>query len=88
MPIIRPISDLRNNFTEISRICHEEGEPVYVTKNGRGDLVVMSVARYERQEALIDLYQKLSIAEQESSSGTRGITHKQMMKKLHNRLHE
>jgi prevent-host-death family protein len=56
MPQIRPISDLRNNFTEISRIVHEEGEPVFLTKNGYGDMVVMSVEQYEafRQERRID----------------------------------
>lgn len=56
MPKIRPISDLRNNFTEISRLVHEEGEPVFLTKNGYGDMVVMSVEQYEafRQERRID----------------------------------
>lgn len=44
---IRPISDLRNNFTEISRIVHEEGKPVFLTKNGYGDMVVMSLEQYE-----------------------------------------
>lgn len=47
MPNIRPISDLRNNFTEISRIVHEEKEPVFLTKNGYGDMVVMSLEQYE-----------------------------------------
>lgn len=56
MPQIRPISDLRNKFTEISRIVHEEGEPVFLTKNGYGDMVVMSVEQFEafRQERRID----------------------------------
>lgn len=47
MPNIRPISDLRNNFSEISRIVHEEKEPVFLTKNGYGDMVVMSLEQYE-----------------------------------------
>ena len=47
MSKIRPISDLRNNFTEISRIVHEEKEPVFLTKNGYGDMVVMSLEQYE-----------------------------------------
>jgi prevent-host-death family protein len=57
MPQIRPISDLRNNFTEISRIVHESGEPVFLTKNGYGDMVVMSVEQFEafRQERRIDV---------------------------------
>lgn len=61
MPIIRPISDLRNNFNDISEICHKEAEPVFITKNGQGDLVVMSMALYEKQQALIELYEKLSV---------------------------
>ena len=48
MPQIRPISDLRNNFAEISRVVHESGEAVYLTKNGYGDMVVMSVELYEQ----------------------------------------
>ncbi len=56
MPQIRPISDLRNNFTEISRLVHDEGEPVFLTKNGYGDMVVMSVENFEllRQERRIN----------------------------------
>ena len=46
MPIIRPSSDLRNNYNEISTICHESEKPVYITKNGAGDLAVMSIELY------------------------------------------
>jgi prevent-host-death family protein len=45
---IRPISDLRNHFAEISRIVHETSEPVFLTKNGYGDMVVMSVELFEK----------------------------------------
>ena len=43
MPIIRPSSDLRNSYNEISTICHQTKSPVYITKNGTGDLAVMSI---------------------------------------------
>jgi prevent-host-death family protein len=46
MPQIRPVSDLRNNFAEISRIVHETAEPVFLTQNGYGDMVVVSVEAY------------------------------------------
>ena len=46
MPHIRPVSDLRNNFAEISKIVHETSEPVFLTKNGYGDMVVMSIEAY------------------------------------------
>ncbi len=82
MPTIRPISDLRNNFNQIAEICHQEKEPVFITKNGQGDLVVMSIALYEKQQALLELYQKLSAAEAESSSKAPKITHEELMKKM------
>ena len=88
MTIIKPISDLRNKFNEISEICHKEGEPIYLTKNGKGDLVVMSISAYEKKEALLELYQKLSIAEQQSRDGSETIDHKEMIKKLKRRLNE
>lgn len=48
MPNIRPSSDLRNKYNEISEFCHKNGEPVYITKNGQGDLAVMSIETYEQ----------------------------------------
>ena len=88
MTIIKPISDLRNKFNEISEICHKEGEPIYLTKNGKGDLVVMSISAYEKREAMLELYQKLSIAEQQSREGAQTIDHKEMIKKIKRRLNE
>lgn len=86
MPIIKPISDLRNNFNEISDICHKEEEPVFITKNGQGDMVVMSLAYYEKQQALIELYQKLGEAESESASGAPGLSHNVLMKQLKSKI--
>ena len=88
MTIIKPISDLRNKFNEISEICHKEGEPIYLTKNGKGDLVVMSISAYEKREAMLELYQKLSIAEQQNREGAQTIDHKEMIQKLKRRLNE
>lgn len=50
MAIIRPCAELRNNYNEISRICHETQEPVYITKNGTNDLVILSNEVYEKSE--------------------------------------
>ncbi len=47
MALIRPCADLRNNYNEISRICHETKEPMYITKNGSNDLVILSDEAYE-----------------------------------------
>ncbi|NGQ96119.1 type II toxin-antitoxin system Phd/YefM family antitoxin [Brevibacillus sp. SYP-B805] len=88
MPYIRPISDLRNNFNEIAEICHQEGEPVFITKNGHGDLVVMSVALYEKQQALLELYAKLAEAEVESKSKAPKVSHAEVMRSMREKLNE
>jgi prevent-host-death family protein len=88
MPIIKPVSDLRNNFNLISEICHKEKEPVFITKNGEGDMVVMSLALYEQQQALLELYQKLGEAEAQSLAGLPTIFHKDFMKKLKDEFNE
>ena len=59
MPIIRPSSDLRNNYNEISTICHQTKKPVYITKNGAGDLAVMSIELYELLTEKYILYNEL-----------------------------
>ena len=56
MPTIRPSADLRNKYNEISEICHEYLEPVFITKNGTGDLAVMSIETYELLSGKIELY--------------------------------
>ena len=68
MPQIRPITDLRNT-TEISEICHQSHEPIFITKNGYGDLVIMSIQSYERQLARANLYAKLEEAEKQIADG-------------------
>ena len=59
MPSIRPSSDLRNSYNEISEFCHRYSEPVYITKNGAGDLAVMSIETYERLVGKFELYAML-----------------------------
>jgi len=59
MPEIRPSSDLRNKYNEISQFCHESGKPVYITKNGKGDLAVMSITTYEKLTEHLELYSLL-----------------------------
>jgi prevent-host-death family protein len=82
MPLIRPISDLRNRALEISELCHAEEQPIFITRNGKGDLVVMSQAHYERLQSLIELYQKLGEAEVLDAAGDKGISHTDLMNKL------
>ncbi|MDD4047223.1 MAG: type II toxin-antitoxin system Phd/YefM family antitoxin [Clostridia bacterium] len=59
MPTIRPSSDLRNSYNEISEFCHKHKEPIYITRNGSGDLAVMSIETYERLIGKFELCIKL-----------------------------
>ncbi len=72
MPSIRPISDLRNSASEISDYCRSTREPVFITRNGAGDMVVLNIEEYERRMALIELYGKLTEAEEELEAGAQG----------------
>lgn len=56
MPSIRSSADLRNQYNEISTFCHEYDEPVFITKNGKGDLAVMSIEAYEKLMGRFELY--------------------------------
>ena len=56
MPIIRSSADLRNNYNDISSFCHQYSEPVFITKNGKGDLAVMSIETYEKLIGRFELY--------------------------------
>lgn len=87
VPVIRPVSDLRNKTPEIEEICIKENKPVFITKNGNAHLVVMSQRLFEEQQALLDLYEKLDEAEEQSSAGKRR-PYKEAMAKLRSRIHE
>jgi prevent-host-death family protein len=82
MTVIRPISDLRNHFNEIEEICHKDGEPVFITKNGKGSLVVMSMELYEKQRSSLELYNLLCIAEEQSAARSKRIPHAEVIKRL------
>lgn len=82
MRYIRPISDLRNNFTEISKIVHETSEPVFLTKNGYGEMVVMSYEAYERLHFESEVYSKLKEAEIEAAETQKRFTHKEVFNDL------
>ena len=69
MPKIRPVSDLRNHFTEITSEAQASKEPIFLTKNGVGSIVVMSMEAYEERMLLLDAEQKLAVAEEEIRQG-------------------
>lgn len=86
MPIIKSISSLRHRTREIASICHKKDQPVYLTTNGEGDWVVMTIEHYERLKAQVDLFEKLGVAQAQSAAGKKGVTHRQMMTKLRRRV--
>lgn len=66
MKMIRPVSDLRNNFADISKTVHETAKPVFLTKNGYGDMVVLSMEAFESLQFESEVYFKLQAAEREA----------------------
>lgn len=86
MPHIRPVSDLRNNFADISKIVHETSEPVFLTKNGFGDMVVMSIEAYERKHFESEIYFKLKEAEFEAKTTDKRYSHKEIFDNLRKEL--
>ncbi|MDR0586917.1 MAG: type II toxin-antitoxin system prevent-host-death family antitoxin, partial [Treponema sp.] len=56
MPVIKKSADLRNKYSEISAFCHKYREPIFITKNGEGDLAVMSIETYETLSGKNELY--------------------------------
>lgn len=71
---IKPSTALRNEYNEIAELCKREDSPVFLTKNGEGDLVVMSVEHYTRREMMLDLREKLLRSEAERIAGCRSYS--------------
>ena len=79
MPSIRPISDLRNHFTEITRDVQSSKEPVFLTKNGVGTIVVMSMECYEEHQYESSVYNKLREAEIQAAETTARLSHEEVV---------
>ena len=60
MPVIKPISDLRNKANQISDLAESMDEPIFITRNGEGELVVMSMAHYSKLQLKLELFSKLA----------------------------
>lgn len=69
MPTIKSSAELRNNYNEISTLCHEYAEPIFITKNGKGDLAVMSIETYEEMSSRFELYGLLKDGMDDIESG-------------------
>ncbi|MBI2620444.1 MAG: type II toxin-antitoxin system Phd/YefM family antitoxin [Ignavibacteriales bacterium] len=88
MPVIKPISDLRNKAKEISDLAHKSDAPIFITRNGEGDMVVMSMAHYSKLQLKLDLVNKLAVAQAQRAAGDRGRSLSQVMKDLRKRIRE
>jgi prevent-host-death family protein len=88
MPLIKPISDLRNKANEISQIAHRSDEPIFITKNGEGNMVVMSMAHYGKLQMKIDLFGKLAVAQSQKAAGDRGRTLSDVMQDMRKLIHD
>lgn len=79
MNFIRPVSDLRNNFADISKTVHETAQPVFLTKNGYGDMVVLSMEAFESLQFESEVYFKLQAAEKEAEITDKRFSSKEVL---------
>lgn len=80
--IIKSSTSLRNDYGMISNLAHSSEEPIYITKNGEGDLVVMSIDAFEKRESLMKLQMKLRLAEQSKENGEPSVSLSDARKRL------
>lgn len=78
MTMIRSSTDLRNRYNDISKQCHTYDEPVYITKNGKGDLAVMSIETYERMQGRLVLYNRITDGLDDIKTGNTSPFHEAM----------
>ncbi len=88
MPIIKPISDLRNKSKRISELAHKSNEPIFITRNGEGDMVVMSIAQYSQMQRKLDLFSQLAVAQAQRAKGDRGRKLSDVVRELRKRIRE
>lgn len=82
MPTIKSSTALRNDYSKISKLCHESGEPVYVTVNGEGDLAVMSIEAFEKRERTLEIREKLLEAQIQKANGAAVMDYDKAMNEL------
>ena len=82
MNMIRPVSDLRHNFAHISKTVHETAQPVFLTKNGYGDMVVLSMEAFENLQFESEVYFKLQEAEKEAELTDQRYSSKDVLKAM------
>ena len=86
--VIKSSTTLRNNYNLISNLAHEMDDPIYITKNGEGDLVVMSMESFEKREELLKLRNKIMIAENERLSEKQSVSFDKVKQRLEVKFNE
>ena len=86
--IIKNSATLRNDYTSISTMAKDTKEPIYITKNGEGDLVVIDIDAFERREQVLELRSKILQAEEERLRGDKTMSISEAQKKLRERIYE
>ena len=72
--IIRPSAAIRQNYNDIADMCRKTAEPIFLTKNGEGDLVVMDIETYNRREKMLKLREELLAVEEDKMRGSKGYS--------------
>lgn len=72
--LIRPSAAIRQNYNEIAELCRQTEEPVFLTKNGEGDMVVMDIETYNRREKMLKLREELLAVEEDRMRGSKGFS--------------
>lgn len=85
---IKPSAAIRKNYNEISELCKQTGEPVFLTKNGEGDLVVMDIETFVRRESMLKLRESLINAEEERLNGKNGYSIDQVSSMMRKAIQE
>jgi len=85
---IKASASIRSNYNEIAKLCKESGEPVYLTKNGEGDLVVMDITAFERREKELRLAEDLFNIRTSRMNGAKGHTLDAVRETLHKTINE
>lgn len=85
---IRPSAAIRQNYNEIADLCRKTAEPVFLTKNGEGDLVVMDMETYNRKEKMLKLREELLAVEEDRMHGSKGYAVEEVAAMMHRAIEE